>query len=284
MDFFAEWSDIPAKISPVIFSIGSFHIRWYPVCYLLSFIIAYLFVIRTIKAEKLSYSKQYIAYLFSVAVISAVIGGRIGYVLFYDFDYYRLHPLKIFFPFDISNHFAYTGLAGLSFHGSVLAIILAAVIIARIDKVDFWRPGDIIMTAVPLGYTFGRLGNFLNGELYGRVTSSPLGMYFPIDPSHQLRHPSQLYEAFFEGLVLFLILWSIKKIKTFDGLIFSLYLIGYGLARFCIEFFRQPDPQLGFVLKNFTMGQLLSVVMILAGVCIGIIRFIQTKKISFITQ
>jgi phosphatidylglycerol:prolipoprotein diacylglycerol transferase len=114
----------------------------------------------------------------------------------------------------------------------------------------------------------GRIGNFLNGELYGRVTSVPWGMYFPLDDTHQLRHPSQLYEAFFEGIVLFVILWNLRKVKAFDGFISVMYLVGYGIARFFIEFFRQPDPQLGFVLGTFTMGQILCFLMILSGLLI----------------
>ena len=122
--------------------------------------------------------------------------------------------------------------------------------------------------AIPLGYTFGRLGNFINGELYGRVTTVPWGMYFPLDPTHQLRHPSQLYEAFFEGILLFIILWSLRETKFFDGFLFSLYLIGYGLVRIFIEFVREPDSQLGFILGSFTMGQILCICMILGGILI----------------
>ncbi len=121
------------------------------------------------------------------------------------------------------------------------------------------------MPAIPLGYTFGRLGNFFNGELYGRVTTSPVGMYFPLAPTEQLRHPSQLYEAAFEGLFLFAVLWSIRRRKLPKGAMLAIYLIGYGTVRFVIEFFRQPDVQLGFVVGPFSMGQVLCFLMIAAG-------------------
>jgi phosphatidylglycerol:prolipoprotein diacylglycerol transferase len=134
---------------------------------------------------------------------------------------------------------------------------------------------DFVVPAIPLGYAFGRLGNFINGELYGRVTSVTWGMYFPLDPAHHLRHPSQLYEAFFEGIILFIVFWSLRKRVQFPGALFSLYLIGYGVIRFFLEFFREPDQQLGFILGPFTMGQILCFVMILCGLIIfqrGILR------------
>jgi phosphatidylglycerol:prolipoprotein diacylglycerol transferase len=131
---------------------------------------------------------------------------------------------------------------------------------------------DLALSVTPLGYTLGRVGNFINGELYGRVTTSPLGMYFPLDTTNQLRHPSQLYEAFFEGLLLFAILWYLRKKKYFDGFISSMYLVGYGAARFFIEFYREPDPQVGLILGYFTMGQILCLCMILSGLLIMLVR------------
>ena len=131
----------------------------------------------------------------------------------------------------------------------------------------------ILIPAIPLGYTFGRIGNFINGELYGRVTTVPWAMYFPLDDTHQLRHPSQLYEAFFEGIILFIILWTLRKIKIFDGFLSALYLIGYGMIRFFIEFLREPDPQLGLVIGPLTMGQILSLVMIGCGITVLLINW-----------
>jgi phosphatidylglycerol:prolipoprotein diacylglycerol transferase len=154
----------------------------------------------------------------------------------------------------------------MSYHGGVLGVLLGTLIFCRKYRVNFWRLADLLSSAIPLGYTFGRIGNFINGELYGRVTTVPWGMYFPLDPSHQLRHPSQLYEALFEGIFLFCVVWPLRKKVRVEGGLFSIYLAGYGAVRFIIEFFRQPDPQLGFVLGPFTMGQILCALMILAGV------------------
>ncbi|NTW17902.1 MAG: prolipoprotein diacylglyceryl transferase, partial [Syntrophaceae bacterium] len=144
----------------------------------------------------------------------------------------------------------------------------------------FWSFADLICPAVPLGYTFGRIGNFINGELYGRVTGMPWGMYFPLDFTHQLRHPSQLYEAFFEGIFLFIILWSIRKKKPFDGFLLATYLTGYGFVRFVIEYFREPDPNHGLIWGVLSMGQILCLLMMLTGACIYLLRRKQktTKK------
>ncbi len=277
---FADWANIPEKINPIIFKIGFLQLRWYGVLFVSGFLLVYLLVIYQVKSEKLPYSSEYISYLFIVGIISALIGGRIGYVLFYDFKYFMSHPLKIFIPFEFSSDGGnFVGLYGLSYHGSIICMILAGIFIAIKDKVNFWKMGDIIMSAAPLGYTLGRIGNFMNGELYGRVTISSWGMYFPSDLTHQLRYPSQLFEAFFEGLLLFVILWSLRKVKFFDGFIFSLYIIGYGTARFFIEYVRQPDPQLGLVLGSLTMGQVLCMCMILGGLLLMFIRFMQTRPI-----
>jgi phosphatidylglycerol:prolipoprotein diacylglycerol transferase len=162
----------------------------------------------------------------------------------------------------------------MSYHGGLIAVLLATILFCYKNKINFWHFTDLLVPAIPLGYTFGRLGNFTNGELYGRVTTMPWGMYFPLDPTYQLRHPSQLYEAFFEGVFLFVILWFLRKRSPFNGFLISLYLIGYGTVRFFIEFVRQPDTQLGFILGPFTMGQLLSFSMILGGSVV----FLMKKK------
>ena len=166
----------------------------------------------------------------------------------------------------------------MSYHGALIVIIAASVIFCRKHKLNFWLLTDLFVPAIPLGYTFGRLGNFINGELYGRITTVPWGMYFPLDPTHQLRHPSQLYEVLFEGVFLFIILWSLRKRVRFPGIIFSLYLIGYGVVRFFLEFFREPDPQIGFVLGPFTMGQILCFMMILSGGILIKIRMSRTQN------
>jgi phosphatidylglycerol:prolipoprotein diacylglycerol transferase len=158
--------------------------------------------------------------------------------------------------------------------------LLAGVIFCRVKKIDFWHFADTVVVGIPLGYTLGRVGNFINGELYGRVTTLPWGMYFPLDPTHQLRHPSQLYEAFFEGILLFAVLWRFRKIKLFDGFIFCLYIVGYGMARFFVEFVREPDVQIGLTLGYFTRGQVLCACMILCGVFVMLTRVRGLCRIS----
>ncbi|GBE05669.1 prolipoprotein diacylglyceryl transferase [bacterium BMS3Abin10] len=160
----------------------------------------------------------------------------------------------------------------MSYHGGLIAVIIATMIFCKKNKISFWRFTDLLISAIPLGYMFGRIGNFLNGELYGRVTTAAWGMYFPLDATGRLRHPSQLYEAFFEGIFLFAILWNLRKRSAFNGYLSSLYLIGYGLVRFFIEFVREPDVQLGFVLGPLSMGQVLCFFMILAGMAIFLVK------------
>jgi phosphatidylglycerol:prolipoprotein diacylglycerol transferase len=240
--------------------------------YLVAFVITYVLILYRLKNEKYQYSPKIIQTFFLYAILGVMIGGRLGYVLFYDLVFFLKQPLRIICPFEYSNGFHYVGLFGMSYHGGLLGVILASLFFCYKNKVNFLHFADLVSPAIPLGYTFGRIGNFLNGELFGRTTSVPWGMYFPLDSTRQLRHPSQLYEAFFEGISLFVILWSLRKTRSFDGFLFSLYLIGYGLVRFFIEFVREPDSQLGFIAGPFTTGQVLCVFMILGGIFIMLIR------------
>ena len=197
----------------------------------------------------------------------AVIGGRLGYVLFYNFTYYAQNPLAIISPYDLATG-KFIGIYGMSYHGGVIGIILVAWIFTRRKKLDFWQWADFVVPAIPAGYFFGRIGNFLNLELYGRVTDSRWGMYFPsaAGTGYFLRYPSQLFEAFTEGLLLFAILWPLRNKNYFPGSSLVLYLIGYGIIRLAVEFFREPDKQIGFILDYFTLGQFFSLAMILVGV------------------
>jgi len=273
------WNNIPKHINPKVVDIVSFQVRYYGLMYLVAFAIVYVLVIYRINNEKYNYPKELIQNYFMWAILGVIIGGRLGYVIFYDFKYFIAHPIEVISPFDFSDGFRFTGISGMSYHGGVIGVILLSGIFCYKYKVGIWHFADFLSPAVPLGYTFGRLGNFINGELYGRVTTVPWGMYFPLDPTHQLRHPSQLYEAIFEGIVLFLILWSLRKTKACDGFFFALYLIGYGLMRFLIEFVRQPDAQLGYIFGPFTMGQILCFCMILGGIVIIIIRGFKTRPL-----
>jgi phosphatidylglycerol:prolipoprotein diacylglycerol transferase len=276
-EFINFWQHIPEYISPIAFEIGPIQVYYYGLMYLLAFLTVYALVLCRLRNEDPGFKKESIDNYFLWVITALLIGGRMGYVLFYNLFYYLKHPLEIILPFDMNNGFRYIGLYGMSYHGALIGIIVASVIFCRKFELDFWKLSDLFVAAVPLGYTFGRIGNFINGELYGRITSVPWGMYFPLDLMHQLRHPSQLYEAFFEGIFLFIILWSMRKRLRIPGALFSLYLIGYGVVRFCIEFFREPDQQLGFILGPFTMGQVLCFMMILSG---GIIIKIRQGSLS----
>jgi len=270
--FLIFWQHIPEHINPNLFEIGSFQIRYYSLMYIVAFFITYLLVAYRIKSEKLDYSVEAAQDYLIWAIIGLLLGARIGYVLFYNLEFYLSHPLAVIFPFDIADGFRYIGISGMSYHGGLAGIALATVIFCRKRGIRFFHFADLLCSAIPLGYTFGRIGNFINGELFGRATNHAWGMYFPLDPLFQLRHPSQLYEALFEGIILFVILWSIRKKKYFEGLIFSFYLIGYGIARFFIEFVREPDFQMGLVAGFVTMGQVLCLIMIALGITLILIR------------
>jgi phosphatidylglycerol:prolipoprotein diacylglycerol transferase len=273
-----SWQHLPEHISPNIFEIGSFQVRYYSLMYIIAFLLTYILASYRIKRENYKYSTEVIQDFFVWAIVGLILGARLGYILFYNLDYYMKYPLEIILPFDFAHGMRYVGISGLSYHGGAIGVLLSTLMFCRKHKIDFWRFTDLFCPAIPLGYTFGRIGNFINGELYGRITDMPWGMYFPLDFSHHLRHPSQLYEAFFEGIVLFIILWSIRKKSPFDGFLFALYLIGYGLVRFIIEFYREPDIQLGLILGMFSMGQMLCILMMLAGAGVYLFKGKQKKK------
>lgn len=270
--FISFWNHIPEHINPNLIEIGQFQLRYYGLMYIVAFTVVYLLVMYRVKNEKYEYSKDIVQNYFIWAILGVMIGGRIGYVIFYNFNYYVSRPWEIILPFSFTGGFHYTGIGGMSYHGGLIAVIIATMIFCKKNKISFWRFTDLLISAIPLGYMFGRIGNFLNGELYGRVTTAAWGMYFPLDATGRLRHPSQLYEAFFEGIFLFAILWNLRKRSAFNGYLSSLYLIGYGLVRFFIEFVREPDVQLGFVLGPLSMGQVLCFFMILAGMAIFLVK------------
>ncbi|MCX7816063.1 MAG: prolipoprotein diacylglyceryl transferase [Syntrophales bacterium] len=262
------WQHLPERISPYLFTFGSFQVRYYSLMYVVAFLLTYVLVLYRTKREQ-KYACLTVADVQDVllwCIIGVLLGGRLGYVLFYNPLYYLAHPLEIFLPFEISSSgVRFVGISGMSFHGGAIGVILCSWYLCKRRGWDFWFIADLFAPAVPLGYTFGRFGNFINGELYGRPTEMPWGMYFPADTNGLLRHPSQLYEALSEGIFLFLILWFIRTRSPFEGLLLSLYIIGYGLVRFFVEFFREPDPHLGFLGPGLTMGQILCLFMVLCG-------------------
>lgn len=242
-------------IDPVIVQLGPFALRWYGVMYLLGFLIGYLVIRQLADKRQLPLNRDGQSDLLFYCVLGVILGGRLGYVLFYNAGYYLQHPLQIFSVWE----------GGMSFHGGLLGVVVAAVLFSWRRKLPLLLLGDILVTASALGLGLGRIGNFINGELWGRVTTLPWGMVFPA-AGPELRHPSQLYEAILEGLVLFLILWWLHRRQAPHGVPFFSFFLLYGSFRFAIEFFRQPDAHLGFLWAGATMGQVLSLPMILIGV------------------
>jgi len=275
------WRHLPEHVSPYLFQVGAFQLRYYSLMYLLAFALTYLLVAYRIKTEDAyrGLTMEFVQDVMVFLILGLLIGGRLGYVVFYNPAYYLSHPLEIFLPFEFSEGIRFVGISGMSYHGGAIGVLLAGIFFCRRRGFDFWRLADLFAPAVPLGYTFGRLGNFFNGELYGRPTQVPWGMYFPLDPAGRLRHPSQLYEAAGEGLLLFFLLWLVRRRRPFDGYLLALYVIGYGLVRFLIEFFREPDAHLGFFPGGLTMGQILCLFMVAAGVALYRLRAGAAKRI-----
>ncbi len=297
----------PSWISPYV--IKGLPIRWYAVMYVFAFATAYILFMGLLKEkENRDIKKESAEDLFIYCVIGLLIGARLGSCLFYDDAlYYLSHPWLIFWPFRNGE---FVGLPGMSYHGGVIGAIVAGLIYTKVKKISFLRFADLITSAIPFAYTWGRLGNFINGELYGRVTTSRMGMVFPtaerFSTTHQWvrsvadtvgivyspgdyvnlpRWPSQLFEAFFEGIVLGIIIWFVvrkikKKRNMADGTILASYLMGYGLIRFILEYFRQPDSDIGYVIGhssniylfesvlNISKGQVFCLLMVIGGLAL----------------
>ena len=297
----------PSWISPYV--IKGLSIRWYAVMYVFAFATAYILFMGLLKEkENRDIKKESAEDLFIYCVIGLLIGARLGSCLFYDDAlYYLSHPWLVFWPFRNGE---FVGLPGMSYHGGVIGAIVAGLIYTKVKKISFLRFADLITSAIPFAYTWGRLGNFINGELYGRVTTSRMGMVFPtaerFSTTHQWvrsvadtvgivyspgdyvnlpRWPSQLFEAFFEGIVLGIIIWFVvrkikKKRNMADGTILASYLMGYGLIRFILEYFRQPDSDIGYVIGhssniylfesvlNISKGQVFCLLMVIGGLAL----------------
>lgn len=253
------WQHIYIELNPVAFKIFSLPIHWYGIMYVLALFSALLFAKWIVKKDNIPISQDMLDNYFIWAEIGVILGARLGYIIFYDPDrlYYLLNPWQIFNPFKNGE---FVGIRGMSYHGAFLGFLIASYLFAKRYKFKFWLLMDLVSISVPVGYIFGRIGNFLNQELYGRITDVPWGIYV----AGVLRHPSQIYEAILEGLLIFIIIFAFRKRARFVGQIALFYAFLYGLARFVAEFFREPDPQLGFICCGWlTMGQLLSLGMIL---------------------
>lgn len=255
------WSSLPSHLSPYLLETPWFRIHWYGFMYVVGYATVYLLARWRMKRESFAITHEQLESAMTWSLLGLAVGARLFYVVFYDASYYLAHPLEIVWPFHDG---ALVGFAGLSYHGGLIGIIATLLIWCRVRGVRPQTLADLLIPIIPLGYAFGRLGNFLNGELYGRPSDVPWAMIFPNDPLQLPRHPSQLYEALLEGVVLFLVLWVLRK-RIRGWKMLALYLIGYGGMRWISEVFRQPDAQIGQLFLYFTMGQILSSVMVIAG-------------------
>lgn len=255
------------NIDPVAISIGPLDIRWYALAYLAGFLLGWKLVvyISGLDKDKRAISVVQLDDFLPWAVVGVILGGRIGYVLFYQFGMYMHDPLSMFRIWE----------GGMSFHGGAAGMIIAMIIYSIVQKIHVLRLTDLICCAVPIGLFFGRIANFINGELFGRVTASPLGMVFP-HGGPEPRHPSQLYEAFLEGFVLtaiMIVLAHNPKVRNMPGILSAVFLTGYALSRITVEFFREPDEQIGYIAGIFTMGQILCIPMLVGAAVLVVWAF-----------
>ena len=244
------------NFDPVAFSLGPLKVHWYGLMYLLGFIVAWLLARWRVRHYRLNWTDEQIGDLIFFAAVGVILGGRLGYMLFYGTEQWLANPLAFFKLWE----------GGMSFHGGLLGVAVALALFARKVNKPFLEIADFVAPLVPLGLAFGRMGNFINGELWGRVTDVPWAMVFP-NSDGQPRHPSQLYELGLEGIVLFILVWWYASKVRKPGRVSGIFLIGYAISRLVVEGFRQPDPQLGYLAFHWlTMGQLLSLPMVLAGI------------------
>jgi phosphatidylglycerol:prolipoprotein diacylglycerol transferase len=242
------------RIDPVLVHLGPVQIRWYGTMYLIGFLAGYLLLKRQIREGLFRVTLDQLGSLTTALILGVILGGRLGYVLFYDFSTYLEHPLSVFAIWR----------GGMSFHGGLAGTLVAGWLFCRREGLPLLEVADRVAVVVPVGLGLGRIANFINDELVGRVTDVPWGMVFP-GYGPEPRHPSQLYEACLEGVVLFTVLWLLRRRLRAPGALLGLFLVLYAAFRITVEFFRQPDPQLGFLLFGATMGQILSTVMAACG-------------------
>ncbi|MCX5806213.1 MAG: prolipoprotein diacylglyceryl transferase [Proteobacteria bacterium] len=241
-------------IDPVIIKVGPLAVRWYGLMYILGFVSSYLLVMYQIKKKALKIERAQIDDLYFYLILGLIVGARLGYICFYNLSFYLGNPLEVFVLWH----------GGMSFHGGLIGTFIAGYIVIKRKKLKFLTMLDLIVPTGPIGIGLGRLGNFINGELFGKPSDVPWAMIFP-QGGNIARHPSQLYEAFFEGFVLFVVLWLYKDRKKRGGDVFALFLMLYGVFRFFCEFFREPDLQVGYIFGVVTMGQILCAIMLFTG-------------------
>ncbi len=259
------------NINPIAIDIGLIKISWYALSYVAGILSCWYLILKIIKIKKINISNTIISDLISNCMIGIILGGRLGYVIFYNPEYYYNNLIEIF---KIWN-------GGMSFHGGFIGVILAIIYSSRTSKIPIIIFSDLISIVSPIGLFFGRIANFINGELFGRVTNHNFGIIFP-NGGTLPRHPSQLYEAFFEGLVLFFIMIILmKKPNIFEkkGFLTASFIFFYGIFRFFIEYFREPDGHIGLIYFNFSMGQILSIPMVITGLYFMIIFY--NRKLNY---
>jgi phosphatidylglycerol:prolipoprotein diacylglycerol transferase len=249
------------NFDPIALQLGPLAIRWYALAYIAGLSAGWGYILLLLRTPPKSMTNEQVGDFFTWAILGVIIGGRLGYVLFYMTGYYLRHPIEALYVWQ----------GGMSFHGGLLGVCGAIILFSRKRKLNLWATADLIAAAAPIGLLLGRIANFINGELFGRATDVPWAMVFP-GGGPDGRHPSQLYEASLEGLVLFIVLFVAIRFfgaRRYPGLVTGLFLVGYGLARFIVEFFREPDAHLGVLFQFITMGQLLSLPLIAAGIWIA---------------
>ena len=242
------------NLDPVALSFYGLRIYWYSLAYIVGFLFTFWYSKKLIKKKVLNLNFEIAEDFISIGILAVILGGRFGYVFFYNFEYYLINPVEIIKIWK----------GGMSFHGALIGLVFHMIIFSYKKKQDITELANLLAFSSPVGIFFGRIANFINGELIGRETNGSWGVLYKFED--QPRHPSQLYEAFFEGFVIFVILLIFSKSKLKKKLnAFSIFLILYSLSRFFIEFFREPDSQLGFILYNFSMGQILTIPMLIFG-------------------
>ncbi|MDR1554710.1 MAG: prolipoprotein diacylglyceryl transferase [Campylobacteraceae bacterium] len=268
------WQSIYSQFDPVAFRAGMFSVYWYGILYATALLSAILIAKWFAKRYKLPIPLHVVDSYFLWAELAIILGARLGWVLIYapNTEYYLAHPWQIFNPFSDGE---FTGIRGMSYHGAVFGFLIVTYIYAKKSKYSIWKLLDLVALSVPLAYVLGRIGNFLNQELVGRVTDVPWGIYV----DGVLRHPSQLYEAFLEGVAVFVVVFIYRKYKKYDGELIAVYGIAYSMGRFIAEFWRQPDAQVGFIYGGWlTTGQLLSLVIVLMGIALYVYIVKSNKK------
>lgn len=261
-------SPIPfPNIDPVMLDLGLIKIHWYGMMYLVAFGLAYWLAQRAAAKPGSGWTNEQVSDLLFYGFLGVILGGRLGYILFYNFGQVLQDPLYIIRIWE----------GGMSFHGGLIGVLLAMAIFSRKYHKTYLALGDFVAPLVPLGLAAGRIGNFINGELWGRATDVPWAMVFP-SGGNIGRHPSQLYHVALEGLLLFVVIMLVRRIQPATGVVGGVFLIGYGLARFTVEFFREPDAHLGVLSLGMTMGQWLCLPMMVAGLAIVIFAVKQSKQ------